>query len=187
MAILGASGSGKSTLLSLLAGLDTPTSGKIRLLDTELSTLDEEGRAKVRALQVAFVFQSFHLLPHLTALENVMLPLMLEKNTMAKKQATAILKKFGLGERLGHLPKQLSGGEQQRVAIARAYVIEPKIIFADEPTGNLDDETGKMIIDLLFELNVASNTTLVLVTHDKDIASQTKKIIHLKSGQVMPS
>lgn len=185
VAILGASGSGKSTLLSLLAGLDVPTSGNIFLFDKEISTLNEEQRTQLRAGQVGFVFQSFHLLPHLTALENVMLPLILEKNKMAKQHATVLLKKIGLGERLEHFPKQLSGGEQQRVAIARAYVTQPKIIFADEPTGNLDDQTGSMIVDLLFDLNKQANTTLVLVTHDKEIAAKTHAIINLKAGKLV--
>ena len=184
VAILGASGSGKSTLLSLLAGLDTPTTGKISLLGQAISTLTEEQRTKVRLGQVGFVFQSFHLLPHLTALENVMLPLILHKNKMAKQQAITLLEKIGLGQRIDHLPKQLSGGEQQRVAIARAYVCHPKIIFADEPTGNLDNQTGDLIIDLLFDLNVQENTTLVLVTHDKEIAQKTQTVIQLKSGKV---
>jgi putative ABC transport system ATP-binding protein len=185
VAILGASGSGKSTLLSLLAGLDIPTSGKIWLLDQEISNMDEEQRTQIRSGQVGFIFQAFHLLQHLTALENVMLPLILQKNKMAKQQARDILEKIGLGERLDHLPKQLSGGEQQRVAIARAYVLQPKIIFADEPTGNLDDHTGKMIIELLFDLNVQQNTTLILVTHDKEIASKTDSVIHLKAGKLI--
>lgn len=184
VAILGASGSGKSTLLSLLAGLDTPTSGKIKLFNLEISNLNEEERTKVRAGQVGFVFQAFHLLPQLTALENVMLPMMLSTNKTAKEQAILLLQKIGLGERLYHLPKQLSGGEQQRVAIARAYVMQPKIIFADEPTGNLDDATGKLIVDLLFDLNVQANTTLVLVTHDKEIANKTHSVIQLKAGKL---
>lgn len=185
VAILGASGSGKSTLLSLLAGLDIPTSGKIKLFDAEISSLNEEERTKVRAGQVGFVFQAFHLLPQLTALENVMLPLMLETNKTAKEQASMLLQKIGLGERLHHLPKQLSGGEQQRVAIARAYVMQPKIIFADEPTGNLDDATGQLIINLLFDLNLQSQTTLILVTHDKEIARKTHSIIQLKAGKLV--
>jgi putative ABC transport system ATP-binding protein len=185
MAILGASGSGKSTLLSLLAGLDTPTSGKIKLLGQEISSLDEEQRTKVRAGQVGFVFQSFHLLPQLTTLENVMLPLIFNYNKVAKQKALSILENLGLGDRLMHLPKQLSGGEQQRVAIARAYVTRPKIIFADEPTGNLDEQTGNMIIKLLFDLNLEDNTTLVLVTHDKEIASKTHSVIQLKSGKII--
>ncbi len=185
VAILGASGSGKSTLLSLLAGLDVPTSGKIILLNKEISLLDEEQRTQLRAGQVGFVFQSFHLLPHLTALENIMLPLTLQKNKVAKQQAISLLQKIGLGERLEHLPKQLSGGEQQRVAIARAYVTQPKIIFADEPTGNLDDNTGSMIVELLFDLNKQANTTLVLVTHDKEIANKTHSVINLKAGKLV--
>lgn len=184
VAILGASGSGKSTLLSLLAGLDTPTSGKIKLFDLEISSLNEEERTKVRAGQVGFVFQAFHLLPQLTALENVMLPMMLSTNKVSKEQAMFLLQKIGLGERMHHLPKQLSGGEQQRVAIARAYVMQPKIIFADEPTGNLDDATGKLVVDLLFDLNLQANTTLVLVTHDKEIASKTHSVIRLKAGKL---
>lgn len=184
VAILGASGSGKSTLLSLLAGLDVPTSGKIFLLEKEISSLDEERRTELRSGKVGFVFQSFHLLPHLTALENVMLPLSLQKNKNARAQAISLLKKIGLGERLDHSPRQLSGGEQQRVAIARAYATQPKIIFADEPTGNLDDQTGGMIVKLLFDLNKQANTTLVLVTHDKEIATKTHSVIKLKAGKL---
>lgn len=185
VAILGASGSGKSTLLSLLAGLDKPSSGHIFLLGQEISSLEEEQRTKIRLGQVGFVFQSFHLLSHLTALENVMLPLMLKNNRVAEQESRVILNKIGLGQRLEHLPHQLSGGEQQRVAIARAYVSQPKIIFADEPTGNLDNQTGAMIIELLFELNYQVKTTLILVTHDRDIASRATSVIHLNLGKIV--
>ncbi|MGI8560453.1 MAG: ABC transporter ATP-binding protein, partial [Luteimonas sp.] len=165
VAIVGASGSGKSTLLSLLAGLDTPSSGRVLLDGEVLSTLDEDGRARVRGAKVGFVFQSFQLLPSLTALENVMLPLELRGDADAESPARAILDKVGLGERLGHYPRQLSGGEQQRVAVARAFVTRPSLLFADEPTGNLDTRTGQAIIELLFALNQDAGTTLLLVTH----------------------
>ncbi|MEO8160471.1 MAG: ABC transporter ATP-binding protein, partial [Arenimonas sp.] len=171
VAVVGASGSGKSTLLSLLAGLDQPTSGSVRLGEANLSALDEDGRARLRGERVGFVFQSFQLLPALTALENVMLPLELRGDRDAATPARAILARVGLADRLEHYPRQLSGGEQQRVALARAFVTGPALLFADEPTGNLDTETGRAIIDLLFELNAQRGTTLVLVTHDEQLAA----------------
>jgi putative ABC transport system ATP-binding protein len=170
VAIMGASGAGKSTLLALLAGLDEPTSGIVRLAGNELTALDEDGRAAVRARHVGFVFQSFHLVPSLTALENVMLPLELTGRADARSTAREVLGRVGLAERVGHYPRQLSGGEQQRVAIARAFVTRPDVLFADEPTGNLDTATGERIMDLLFGLNSATGATLVLVTHDMALA-----------------
>ncbi|MEQ1579082.1 MAG: ABC transporter ATP-binding protein [Steroidobacteraceae bacterium] len=185
VAIIGASGAGKSTLLALLAGLDEPTSGHTWLSGSDLTTLDEDGRAAVRARHVGFVFQSFHLLPSLTALENVMLPLELAGTANAKALALEVLGRVGLGPRSGHYPRQLSGGEQQRVAIARAFVTHPAVLFADEPTGNLDAATGAKIIELLFELNRGSQTTLVLVTHDQAIAGRCGRIIRLDAGRVV--
>ena len=185
VAIIGASGAGKSTLLALLAGLDEPTSGHAWLNGADLTSLDEDGRAAVRARHVGFVFQSFHLLPSLTALENVMLPLELAGTANAKALALEVLGRVGLGPRSGHYPRQLSGGEQQRVAIARAFVTHPAVLFADEPTGNLDAATGAKIIELLFELNRGSNTTLVLVTHDQAIAERCGRIIRLDAGRVV--
>ena len=185
VAIVGASGSGKSTLLSLLAGLDTPTSGSVHLDGQSLSTLDEDGRARVRGEKVGFVFQSFQLLPTLTALENVMLPLELRGDADAQAPARRILEKVGLGARLGHYPRQLSGGEQQRVALARAFVTHPALLFADEPTGNLDTHTGQAIIDLLFSLNEDAGTTLVLVTHDEHLAARCRHQIRLDSGRLV--
>jgi putative ABC transport system ATP-binding protein len=185
VAIVGASGSGKSTLLSLMAGLDAPSRGTVTLDGAPLSTLDEDGRAKVRAEKVGFVFQSFQLLPSLTALENVMLPLELRGDADAQAPAQAILRKVGLGERLGHYPRQLSGGEQQRVAVARAFVTRPSLLFADEPTGNLDTSTGQGIIELLFELNAGAGTTLVLVTHDEHLASRCGRILRLDGGRLV--
>ncbi len=191
VAIVGASGSGKSTLLSLLAGLDTPTSGEVVLDGEPISCLDEDGRARVRADKVGFVFQSFQLLPSLTALENVMLPLELRMGARApgalsiEAQATAILGKVGLGERLGHYPRQLSGGEQQRVALARAFVTGPSLLFADEPTGNLDTTTGQGIIELLFGMNREAGTTLVLVTHDEHLAERCARTLRLDSGRLV--
>lgn len=185
IAIVGASGSGKSTLLGLLAGLDSATSGNVRLKDIDLTTLDEDGRAQLRKKWVSFVFQSFQLLPRLTALENVMLPLELRGDKSAKQSALAMLERVGLGHRLGHIPTKLSGGEQQRVALARAFVTEPEILFADEPTGNLDSKTGEHIIDLLFELNQEKNSTLVLVTHDKVLASRCEKKIQIEAGKLV--
>lgn len=185
VAIVGASGAGKSTLLALLAGLDEPTTGSVQLAGRELTTLDEDGRAAVRAQHVGFVFQSFHLLPALTALENVMLPLELLGRRDARLVAAEVLSRVGLGERLGHYPRQLSGGEQQRVAIARAFVTGPELLFADEPTGNLDSATGERIMELLFGLNSVTQTTLVLVTHDMELASRCDRIIRLDAGRVV--
>jgi len=185
VAILGASGSGKSTLLGLLAGLDTPSSGSVHLNGVDLFALDEDGRAALRAKLLGFVFQSFQLLPALNALENVMLPLELAGTANAERQAMAMLGRVGLGERLQHYPKHLSGGEQQRVALARAFVIEPKLLLADEPTGNLDAATGAGIIDLMFALNAAAGTTLVLVTHDDAIARRCQRQIHLLAGRIV--
>jgi putative ABC transport system ATP-binding protein len=184
VAIVGASGSGKSTLLGLLAGLDRPSSGKVCLNGIDLSGLDEDARARLRGELAGFVFQSFLLLPALTALENVMLPLELRGAPDARKQAERVLQRVGLGERLQHLPKHLSGGEQQRVALARAFVTQPAILFADEPTGNLDGATGAEIIDLLLELNRAQGTTLILVTHDPVLAERCGRRIRLVSGRI---
>ena len=184
VAIVGASGSGKSTLLSLLAGLDAPTSGSVSLGAVKLSALDEDGRAKLRGERIGFVFQSFQLLPALTALENVMLPLELRGDRDAEKPAREILSRVGLGERLEHYPRQLSGGEQQRVALARAFVTRPALLFADEPTGNLDTATGRAIIDLLFELNQQLGTTLVLVTHDEQLAARCGRTLRLVAGRL---
>ena len=184
IAIIGESGSGKSTLISLLAGLDTPSTGTIHLNGQTLTSMLEDGRAKVRSALIGFVFQSFQLLPSLTALENVMLPLELSGDKNAKSAATALLTRVGLAHRLSHTPKQLSGGEQQRVALARAFVTHPAILFADEPTGNLDSKTGAHIIDLLFELNSENNTTLILVTHDRALAARCGRTIQLDAGQV---
>lgn len=181
-AILGTSGSGKSTLLSLLAGLDLPTSGQIFLADQRIDNLDEDARAKVRGQYVGFVFQSFQLLSNLTALENVMLPMELVGHKDALPLSKELLQRVGLGHRLDHYPWQLSGGEQQRVAIARAFSGQPKILFADEPTGNLDEKTGENIIELLFEVNREHNTTLVLVTHDMGLARRCERILRLHSG-----
>ena len=183
VAIVGSSGSGKSTLLGLLAGLDTPSSGSIQLLGHELTQLSEDERASLRQQYVGFVFQSFHLLPHLTALENVLLPLSLSKNTDTT-WAKNCLEQVGLAHRLHHTPKQLSGGEQQRVAIARAFACKPKILFADEPTGNLDSQTGQHIIDLLFNLNTQHGTTLVLVTHDLKLAERCQQRLTLAQGHM---
>jgi putative ABC transport system ATP-binding protein len=185
VAIMGASGAGKSTLLALLAGLDEPTSGTVRLAGNELTRLDEDGRAAVRARHVGFVFQSFHLVPSLTALENVMLPLELTGRADARSTAREVLGRVGLAERVGHYPRQLSGGEQQRVAIARAFVTRPDVLFADEPTGNLDTATGGRIMDLLFGLNAATGATLVLVTHDVALASRCGRVIRLDAGRVV--
>jgi putative ABC transport system ATP-binding protein len=184
VAILGASGSGKSTLLGLLAGLDVPTSGKVWIDGEDLFALSEDGRARLRGRMVGFVFQSFQLLPALTALENVMLPLELAGGADAAARARLVLGRVGLGERLGHYPRQLSGGEQQRVAVARAFVTEPKLLFADEPTGNLDSVTGEHIIDLLFEMNRERGTTLVLVTHDAELANNCARRIHIAAGEI---
>ena len=185
VAIVGASGSGKSTLLSLLAGLDSPSDGTVVLDGEALSSLDEDGRARVRGAKVGFVFQSFQLLPSLTALENVMLPLELRGDADVEGPAKQILEKVGLGGRLGHYPRQLSGGEQQRVALARAFVTRPSLLFADEPTGNLDTNTGQAIIELLFALNQEAGTTLVLVTHDEHLAERCGRILRLDSGELV--
>jgi len=185
IAIIGESGSGKSTLISLLAGLDTPSYGSITLNGKLLTNMTEDGRATVRNALIGFVFQSFQLLPGLTALENVMLPLELSGDKNARIAATALLHRVGLSHRLSHTPKQLSGGEQQRVALARAFVTKPAILFADEPTGNLDSKTGKTIIDLLFELNLENKTTLILVTHDHNLASLCDRTIQLNAGLIV--
>jgi putative ABC transport system ATP-binding protein len=182
LAITGASGSGKSTLLGLLAGLDHPSAGEIFLLGQHLNDLDEDARARLRAGRVGFVFQSFQLLPALNALENVLLPLELAGRPDAQARARHWLDRVGLAERAGHTPRQLSGGEQQRVAIARAFATDPEIVFADEPTGNLDADTGARIIDLLFELNASARTTLILVTHDDALASRCQRRLHLVAG-----
>lgn len=184
VAIVGASGSGKSTLLSILAGLDTPTSGTVSLAGTDLFSLDEDARAAVRARQVGFVFQSFQLLGNLTALENVMLPLELAGRADARAQAAEMLARVGLGERLGHYPKVLSGGEQQRVALARAFVVRPALLLADEPTGSLDFATGATIMELMFRMNRDAGTTLVLVTHDRDIAARCDRQLRIEAGRL---
>lgn len=182
LAITGASGSGKSTLLGLLAGLDQPTSGDIFLLGQHLNDLDEDARARLRAGRVGFVFQSFQLLPALTALENILLPLELAGRADARERAGHWLDRVGLTARAGHTPNKLSGGEQQRIAIARAFATDPQILFADEPTGNLDADTGARIIELLFELNASAHTTLILVTHDDALASRCQRRLHLIAG-----
>ena len=184
VAILGASGSGKSKLLGLLAGLDVPSSGKVFIDGEDLFALSEDGRAQLRGRMVGFVFQSFQLLPALTALENVMLPLELSGGNDAAARARAVLGRVGLSERLGHYPRQLSGGEQQRVAVARAFVTEPKLLFADEPTGNLDSQTGEHVIELLFEMNRERGATLVLVTHDTELASRCDRRLHIAAGEI---
>lgn len=184
LAIVGASGSGKSTLLGLLAGLDLPSCGRVWLADECLTDFDEDGRARLRGRYVGFVFQSFQLLPHLTAIENVMLPLELNGAPGARKRALAMLEQVQLGARARHYPRQLSGGEQQRVALARAFVSEPAILFADEPTGNLDSRTGRTVIDLLFELNRDKRTTLVLVTHDVSLAERCQRTLRLDGGRL---
>jgi putative ABC transport system ATP-binding protein len=184
VAIVGASGSGKSTLLGLLAGLDLPTAGEIRLDGLSLATLDEDARARQRGKLLGFVFQSFQLLPSLNALENVMLPLELAATKGAKTTASDWLKRVGLAHRLQHYPKHLSGGEQQRVALARAFAPSPRLVLADEPTGNLDAATGQQIIDLMFELNAGQGTTLVLVTHDPAIAARCGRILHIEGGRL---
>jgi putative ABC transport system ATP-binding protein len=184
LAIVGSSGSGKSTLLGLLAGLDSPSSGKVLINGDDIGELDEDGRAAIRGKSMGFVFQSFQLLPSLTALENVMLPLQLAGRKDANVLALAALARVGLGQRLSHYPKQLSGGEQQRVAIARAFAPKPAILFADEPTGNLDAVTGQRIIDLLFTLNAEAGTTLILVTHDLALAERCQRVLRLQDGQL---
>jgi putative ABC transport system ATP-binding protein len=185
VAIVGASGAGKSTLLALLAGLDEPSHGRIWLNGAELTALDEDGRAAVRARHVGFVFQSFHLVPSLTAIENVMLPLELAGLPHARAAAADVLAKVNLTPRREHYPRQLSGGEQQRVAIARAFVTRPALLFADEPTGNLDSVTGERIIELLFDLNRAAQTTLVVVTHDQAIAQRCSRVIRIEAGRLV--
>jgi putative ABC transport system ATP-binding protein len=185
VAVVGASGSGKSTLLAILAGLDTPTAGSVTLEGADLFALDEDARAELRGRSVGFVFQSFQLLPSLTALENVMLPLELAADPKAETLAKAMLVRVGLGERLHHYPKHLSGGEQQRVALARAFVVRPKMLFADEPTGSLDAESGAAVIELLFEMNREFGTTLVLVTHDEQLASRCRRIVRLAGGRIV--
>lgn len=184
-AIVGPSGSGKTTLLGLCAGLDQPTSGAVHLAGVHLGALDEDGRARVRNESVGFVFQNFQLLPTLTAVENVMVPLELRGQKQVRDEAVRLLERVGLGERLTHYPTQLSGGEQQRVALARAFINRPKILFADEPTGNLDAETGHLVIENLFALNASLGTTLVLVTHDMELASRAQRVIRLKGGMLV--
>ncbi len=183
-AIVGASGSGKSTLLSIIAGLDTPTTGSVRLVGTNLFTLDEDARAAVRAAHVGFVFQSFQLLGNLSAIENVMLPLELQGRSDARVRATEMLGRVGLGDRLRHYPKVLSGGEQQRVALARAFVVQPAVLLADEPTGSLDFATGERVMELMFELNRESGTTLVLVTHDRAVAALCDRQLRIDAGRM---
>ena len=185
VALVGPSGAGKTTLLALLAGLDHPTAGGVRLCGENLSVLDEDGRARVRGQNVGFVFQSFHLVPSLTALENVMLPLELADEKNAAARAREALDSVGLASRTGHYPRQLSGGEKQRVAIARAFVTKPSVLFADEPTGNLDAASGDRISKLLFDMNSQSGTTLVLVTHDKTLAGRCDRILELEAGRLV--
>ncbi|MDH4190918.1 MAG: ABC transporter ATP-binding protein [Betaproteobacteria bacterium] len=184
VAIVGASGSGKSTLLAILAGLDTPSAGTVEIDDVDLYTLDEDARAELRGRLVGFVFQSFQLLPALTALENVMLPLELAGRRDAGEAAREMLARVGLAERLGHYPKHLSGGEQQRVALARAFVVRPKLLLADEPTGSLDAASGSAVVDLMFQLNRDLGTTLVLVTHDEDLARRCGRVVRLVAGRI---
>ena len=185
VAVTGPSGAGKSTLLALLAGLDLPTRGRVLLEGHDLTGLDEDGRARLRAQRVGFVFQSFHLIPALTALENVMLPLELAGRADARRTAVEALDGVGLRERTGHYPRQLSGGEQQRVAIARAFVTRPAVLFADEPTGNLDNVTGSRVGELLFELNAHAHTTLMLVTHDRDLAGRCGRVVRMEAGRLL--
>jgi putative ABC transport system ATP-binding protein len=185
VAIVGASGSGKSTLLSILAGLDVPSSGTVVVAGTDLFQLDEDARAAVRARKMGFVFQSFQLLAHLTALENVMLPLELMGRADARSAATEMLQRVGLGERLGHYPRVMSGGEQQRVALARAFVVKPAVLLADEPTGSLDFATGGTVMALMFEMNREAGTTLVLVTHDPAIASRCDRQLRIEAGRLV--
>ena len=185
VAVTGPSGAGKSTLLALLAGLDVPTRGRVLLEGQDLTQLDEDGRARLRAQRVGFVFQSFHLIPALTALENVMLPLELAGRRDARRAAAETLQRVGLKERTGHYPRQLSGGEQQRVALARAFVTQPAVLFADEPTGNLDTVTGARVGELLFELNANAHTTLVLVTHDRELAARCARLVKMEAGRVL--
>ncbi|WP_299252912.1 ABC transporter ATP-binding protein [uncultured Aquimarina sp.] len=183
--IVGPSGSGKTTLLGLCAGLDNPNAGGVELCGHNLNELNEDERAQLRNKEVGFIFQNFQLLPTLTALENVSVPLELQGDKTAKKTAITLLEKVGLGDRIHHYPSQLSGGEQQRVALARAFANRPSILFADEPTGNLDEETGEKVIQLLFELNKEAGTTLVIITHDIDLANRTQQILKLKGGQIV--
>jgi putative ABC transport system ATP-binding protein len=185
-AIVGPSGSGKTTLLGLCAGLEHPTSGRVLLDGIDLGALDEDGRARVRNEKIGFVFQNFQLIPTLTALENVMTPMELRGQTGAAVRARQLLEQVGLGERLSHYPVQLSGGEQQRVGLARAFINQPKILFADEPTGNLDAETGALVIQSLFALNSAHATTLVIVTHDTELAGRAQRVLRLKGGAMTP-
>jgi len=185
VAVVGVSGSGKTTLLSMISGLDTPSEGEVRIVGQNITELDEDGRAKLRGEYISIVFQTFQLLPNLNALENVMLPLEIMRRSNAAQKAKACLEQVGLGERAHHYPKQLSGGEQQRVAIARAFVVQPKILFADEPTGNLDQQTGSQVINLLFDLNKQHNTTLVVVTHDEELAKHCDRLITLDNGQII--
>ena len=184
VAIVGASGAGKSTLMTLLAGLDTPTSGEVEVLGQSLSTLDDEARAAIRSESVGFVFQNFLLIPSLTAIENVTLPCLLKGDEQNIPRAMALLESVGLGHRIHHSPAQLSGGEQQRVALARAFMIEPQILFADEPTGNLDQHTAEKVVELLFELNQHHGTTLVLVTHDMALAARCDRILTIQAGHL---
>ena len=184
-AVVGPSGAGKSTLLALLAGLDEPTSGEVWLDGVEVTGLDEDGRARLRSREVGFVFQSFHLLPSLTAFENVLLPLELCGAANQVSRAREALIRVGLDERMSHYPRQLSGGEKQRVAIARAFVTSPSLLFADEPTGNLDNNTGARVLDLLFELNAASDTTLILVTHDLSAAGKCHRVFEMAAGRIV--
>jgi putative ABC transport system ATP-binding protein len=184
-AIVGASGSGKSTLLAIIAGLDLPTRGTVRLAGADLFSLDEDARAAHRARQLGFVFQSFQLLGHLSAVENVMLPLELLGRNNARAKAAEMLRRVGLGERLSHYPRTLSGGEQQRVALARAFVVEPAVLLADEPTGSLDFATGERVMELMFEMNRESGTTLVLVTHDRSIAARCDRQLHIEAGRLV--
>jgi putative ABC transport system ATP-binding protein len=185
VAVVGASGSGKSTLLAILAGLDTPSSGHVELDGQDIFVINEDQRARLRAMNVGFVFQSFQLLASLTALENVMLPLELANESQAEEMARQVLTRVGLGERLHHYPRHLSGGEQQRVALARAFVVRPKLLLADEPTGSLDAESGAEVIRLLFEMNREYGTTLVLVTHDESLAARCARIVRLAGGRIL--
>ena len=187
LAIVGASGSGKSSLLSIMAGLDTPSSGTVRLAGQDLFALDEDGRAQLRGHKMGFVFQSFQLMPHLTALENAMLPLELAGRRDARARATEMLQRVGLGQRLQHTPRLLSGGEQQRVALARAFVVEPAVLLADEPTGSLDHATGAAVMELMLQLNREQGTTLVLVTHDRGLAERCQRSITLEAGRILLS
>ncbi|RMX01797.1 ATP-binding cassette domain-containing protein [Allofranklinella schreckenbergeri] len=184
-AIVGASGSGKSTLLSLLAGLDTPTAGTVRLAGQDIFALDEDQRAALRAQKTGFVFQNFQLLGSLTALENVMLPLELAGHRQARAMATQMLQRVGLGQRLGHYPRVLSGGEQQRVALARAFVVRPQVLFADEPTGSLDYATGQAVMALMLELNQELGTTLIMVTHDRELAARCQQRVRMEAGRIV--